>query len=348
MFNFFRHVGARASLNASLIVVLFIAPLAATAGDGITDVLAFRNHNPFLQIYGIPAFQSATLATRGRLKYDISAELTNHADSGANATELFVVDGETYALNFSLRRRMTDRLELGIDMPLISHQGGFLDNVIKEWHDVLGVSNSNRSGPKNELNFFYGSAGVTQYELNSSSTGIGDVQLTAAWSFKEASADSGSAFTVRSSVKLPTGDEQELHGSGATDFSLGLYASNQSTLLGRELGLSGFVGVLALGDGDVLPDIQSSTVPFGGVAAKWQAMERLGIIVQVYAQGNYFDSDLEELGGETFQLGMGLDYRLPWQGMSLEFSIAEDPLSDATPDIAIRFSLRSSDGGSAD
>jgi hypothetical protein len=335
-------------MHVSLIVILLATPFTAAAGEGITDVLAFRNHNPFLQIYGVPVFQSATLATRGYLKYDINAELTNHADSGADATELFVVDGETYALGLSLRRRMSDRLELGIDFPFISHQGGFLDNIIKQWHDVLGVSNSNRSGPDDELEFLYQAAGVTQYELSSSSSGIGDVQLTAAWSLKKAGAGGGSAFTVRSSVKLPSGDEEKLLGSGATDFSLGLYASSTSTFLGRDLGLSGFVGVLALGDGDVLPDIQRSTVPFGGVAAKWQAMERLGIVMQVYAQGQYFDSDLEELGGKTFQLGIGLDYRLRRQGMSLALSIAEDPLSDATPDFAIQLSLRSSGGGSAD
>ena len=71
-------------------------------------------------------------------------------------------------------------------------------------------------------------------------------------------------------------------------------------------------------------------------------MQRLGIVIQVYAQGSYFDSDLEELGGDTFQLGIGLDWHLPEQGMLLALSIAEDPLSDATPDFALQFSVKSS------
>jgi len=118
-------------------------------------------------------------------------------------------------------------------------------------------------------------------------------------------------------------------------------------LFERKLGLTGFVGVLAMGDGDVLPDLQRSTVAYGGLAAKLQAMERLGIIVQVYAQGDYFDSDLDELGGSTFQLGIGLDYHLPKRGLSLALAIAEDPLSDATPDFAIQFSVRSASRSSA-
>ena len=64
--------------------------------------------------------------------------------------------------------------------------------------------------------------------------------------------------------------------------------------------------------------------------------------MQVYAQGGYYDTDIEELGGDTFQLGIGLDYHMPNQGLTLALAIAEDPLSDATPDIAIQFSVRSS------
>ena len=321
--------------------ILFL-PAQGVAEDDVMDVLAFRNHHPFLQIYGLPVFQSATLASPGKIKYDVNLEVTNHADDGVNTNETFVIDGETYTLNLSLRHRLWQRLEVGLDLPLIAHQGGFLDNIIKEWHDVLGVSNSNRSGPKDQLRFLYASGGVTQYELTSSTFGIGDVQLTAAIPLREAGADDDGAVAIRTSVKLPTGDADKLHGSGAADFSAGLYASNKTTLFNRDLGLTGFIGMLALGDGDVLPDLQKSSVPFGGVAAKWQAMERLGIIVQVYAQGDYYDTDIEELGGNTFQLGIGLDYHLPGQGLSLALSIAEDPLSDTTPDFAIQFSVRSS------
>lgn len=332
----------RARSFASVVSVLLACPLPVSAADDVLDVLAFRNHHPFLQIFGVPTFQSAALATTGRLKFDVNAELTNHADDGVAGNELFIIDGETYALNLSLRHRPWQRLEVGVDLPVVAHQEGFLDNIIKEWHDVLGVSNSNRAGPKDQLYFLYEVNDVAQYEITSSTFGLGDIQLTAAIPLKEATPENGSALAIRTSVKLPTGDEDELHGSGATDFAAGLYGSAKTTLFDRDLGLTGFVGVLSLGDGDVLPDIQEDTVTFGGVAAKLQAMERIGIIVQVYAQGGYYDTDVDELGGDTFQLGIGLDYHMPNQGLTLALAIAEDPLSDATPDFAIQFSVRSS------
>ncbi|MGI9261923.1 MAG: hypothetical protein ACR2QR_07795, partial [Woeseiaceae bacterium] len=70
-------------------VVLLACALPAGATDDTLDVLAFRNHHPFLQIFGVPTFQSAALATKGRLKFDVNAELTNHADSGGNTNEIF-------------------------------------------------------------------------------------------------------------------------------------------------------------------------------------------------------------------------------------------------------------------
>jgi hypothetical protein len=330
-------------LRASRFVLSVACVLAGPLAAASDDRFALRNHNPFLQIFGLPTFQSATLAGKGKLEYDVSFDLTNHADSGENALETLMIDGETYSFTMSLRRRMAARLELGIDLPIISHQGGFLDNVIKEWHSFLGVSNFNRRGPTNELEFMYAGPGDNQYELTSSSTGIGDIQLTAAIPLKEADAR---ALSVRSSVKLPTGDEKKLHGSGALDFSLGLYASDTRSFLERDLKLSAFVGALVLGDGDVLPDLQRSTVPFGGVAAKWQATERLGILTQIYVQGEYFDSDLEEIGDSTFQLGIGLDYHVPRKGLSFAIAVAEDPLTDTTPDFAIQFSIRSARSGS--
>ncbi len=327
-------------LSTVLAALLLGSPVVAD--DDLGAMLAYRNHHPFLQIFGVPVFQSATLASAGKLDYNFNVEITNHADRGINARETFEIDGETYALNLSLRHRLWPRLEIGADIPVVAHQKGFLDNIIKEWHDVLSVSNSNRSGPKDQLFFFYEADGETQYQRSTSTLGLGDIQLTAALPLREAGESGATAWTVRTSVKVPTGDEDKLHGSGAVDASIGLYGSTKTSLMGRDLGLSGFAGVLGLGDGDILPDIQESTVPFGGVAARWQAMERLGIVVQVYAQGNYFDSDLEELGGDTFQLGVGLDWYLPRQGWLLVLGIAEDPLSDATPDIAIQLALRSS------
>lgn len=332
--------------RALLVVSLMAWPISATAGQSVTQGVPLRNQNPFLQIFGLPPFQSANLASDGETNYDLIFDLVSHADDGENMFEEVVVDGESYFLTLSLRRGVTQNFELGVDVPLVGHAGGFLDNAIENWHDLLGLSNAKRDGSRNGLGFRYSGNGDALYELDSPTFGIGDIQLTLAAPLRRPGEDSGLALAVRSSIKLPTGEPDELRGSGATDFSLGLHASDRRTLWQRDLDISGFAGVLLLGEGEVLADIQRSTVPYGGVAAAWWTTERLAITTQLYAQGEYFDSDLDELGGSSLQLAVGFDYRLQRTGLSLLFSIVEDaaPGKTTTPDFGVHFSIRRTGG----
>lgn len=325
-------------------IVLLICSSAANADSGAAGVFALRNQNPFLQIFGLPSFQSATLATGGKPEYNATLDLANHADARDGEVETVVVDGETYFLTLSLRRRVTPRLELGFDLPLIRHAEGFLDNAIEGWHDIFGMSNTKRRGPSNQLNLFYASAGNTLYEINSPTFGLGDIQLTAAIPLRLADETNSVSIAMRSSIKLPTGAEDDLHGSGAADFSIGLYASDTNSLFDRDLVLSGLAGLLILGDGDVIPDLQRNAVPFIGAAAAWQATENLAVTTQLYAQGAYFDSGLKELGGDSVQLAVGGNYRLPRRGLSLSFAIVEDLVANATTDFALHFSVRNTGG----
>jgi len=325
-----------------LVSSLLVCSLAGNAEA--EDTFALRNQNPFLHIFGLPSFQSTALAEEGSPEYRISFDLANHADAREDEVETVVIDGETYFLTLALRRRVKSRLELGVELPLIRHSEGFLDNAIEDWHDTFGMSNSKRRGPSNQLSLFYASAGNTLYEIDSPTFGIGDIQITAAMPLRLADESDDLSVVVRSSVKLPTGAEEDLHGSGAADFSLGLYVSDVYSFFERDLALSGFAGALLLGDGDVLADIQRSAVPYAGAAATWQATENFAITTQLYAQGAYFDSELKELGGDSIQLAVGGNYRLQRRGLALSFAIVEDVVANATTDFGLHFSVHSAGG----
>jgi hypothetical protein len=180
--------------------------------------------------------------------------------------------------------------------------------------------------------------------LDSPNSGLGDIQLTAAMPIRESRDDDPRSVTLRSSIKLPTGDADKLRGSGAADFSLGLYAADRRAFWKRGLDVAGFAGVLLLGDGDVLQSMQKSAVPYGGISATWWAFENLGISTQLYAQGKYFDSDLEELGGNSLQLTVGGEYQVPRRGFSLFFAVVEDVSANATTDFGLHFSFRKTVG----
>ena len=324
----------------ALTLLLSSVPIPAAG----VDVFELRNQHPFLHVYGLPPFQQATLLERGESNYTVALSIVNNAEIRDTETESIVLDGETYFADFKFRRRIRERLEIGVDVPLVKHSKGALDRFIYDWHDFWGISNSKRGPPHNQLDYSYENNGSLQQQITTSSFGVGDVQLSAAMPLVTGD-DAGSRHvTLRFSLKLPTGDSDDVHGSGALDAALGVYAQESRQLFGRELAYLGFAGLLGLGDGDVLAQQQRNVVPYGGLAATWHATGRFGITAQLQAQGAYIDSDLDELGGSTIQLAVGGVYRWPAQGITVDFALVEDLISDATPDFGLYLGIHIAGG----
>lgn len=321
----------RLSIVPLVATLTCIAPFAL-ADDAPLDAFPLRHHNPFLQVYGLPAFATQELVSPGGFDVDVSLNIVNDADDDDHNAEVLIIDTEIRTLSVALRHRIGERFEVGLDVPYVSFSGGFLDNVVYEFHETFGFSNSLREGPRDQFRLYVEKDGEILYDATETSSGIGDVQLSGAMRLGRA--------TLRASVKLPTGDADKLTGSGATDVAAGIYAGGATTLLQRRLSYSGFAGVLALGDGDVLSTLQKNVVPYGGFALRWHATERFALATQLYAQGQYLDSELDELGGSTIQLAFGGDFRFPSQNLLLRFALAEDLDMSASPDLGVHLSLR--------
>lgn len=336
LYRLFCRSGARLESGVAGLALLVISVSAAAADQ---DWFFLRTQNPFLQIYGLPPFQTATLASEGELQYRATLDIANHADSGASQNESVIIDGESYFFTLSARYGLKEWLEIGFDLPVVWHTSGIFDNAIEGWHNFWGISNSSRTRPSNELLFRYTRQGTTPYELSSPVSGLGDLQLTAAVPLLKKDGLNGHVVSLRSSLKLPTGDEDDLLGSGASDFSLGLYASKAGLFARPELSVAGFAGMLFLGKGDVFADIQESSVAFGGIAAAWQATDRLGLAVQVYAQDKYLKSELNDIGGYTVQAAFGGTYRVPNHGITYSLALVEDLVADTVPDVALHLSV---------
>ena len=319
-----------------------IATLAAASSClAADDWFPLRNQNPFVNIFGVPAFEGASVAGKGVSRYRVGFDVANHADIGEIGSEAIVIDGESYFLELTLKRGISERLEVGLAVPVVSHRGGILDEAIYRWHDWLGLSNTKRERPSNELLFSYDNQSNIDFALASSGTGIGDIRITAGYALASAQGLDGIDLTFRSTLKLPTGDPDQLHGSGAADVALSLHAS-KSRIFGREgLSATGLIGILWAGDSDFFAPIQEDTVPFIGGAVSWRIHERVEILGHLYAQGYFYDSALDELSGKSIQLGLGANYRLKNDKLLFSIGFIEDVVGDTTPDFALLFSLRS-------
>lgn len=304
-----------------------------------------RTHNPFLQIFGMPGFSGGELTPVGASTLDFSFDLANHAESGTLGSEEIVIDGESYTFNVAWRKRVGNTLEIGVDIPLVAHADGVLDELIEGWHDLWGMSNAKRTGPPNILRFRFQNPAIAPVDLDSGAAGPGDIRLSAA--IPLGGQDSRQRVSLRTSVKLPTGDADELLGSGAVDYSAGIYADFAEAFGLVPMNISLHGGVLAPGDSDLFSGIQESAVPFGGLAADWRFGQRWRAMALLYYQGAFLESELEEIGGSTLQLVLGGTYRFGVGGPLLSIGVVEDVVSDATVDFALQMSLRYVPGGRA-
>src|SRR5688572_26774636 len=153
----------KATLHRPVPVMLLIAMLWPVGGDcGVmqampADSVVLQGGGPFMRLLGVPRFDTGLPAEGEALR--LALDIVNHADRSDTASESIELDGESLYLDVAFRKAVTDRLSLGLAVPVINHSGGSLDHAIEAWHDLFGLSNAERAGPANELSIVYSDAG---------------------------------------------------------------------------------------------------------------------------------------------------------------------------------------------
>lgn len=134
----------------------------------------------------------------------------------------FDVDTETTRLSVRAEFGIGGRLQLGVEVPVVSHQGGFLDGPVENFHDATGFPNGDRQlRPHGEFNVDY-IVGDERFTMDESQVALGDVSVRAKVALCRSTSSALSAIV---DVKAPTGDEGALAGSGAWDWGVGLIGS---------------------------------------------------------------------------------------------------------------------------
>lgn len=317
-------------------LALVLPFVAASAAADAPEPLYLRNMNPLQQTLGAPALQGGDLTPRGTWQWRWTLNMSNHAEQGNNGVEELVFDGETYVLDLVLRHGAGERLELGLDLPLVAHGGGMFDKAIENWHELLNFADEDRNGTRNLLRLSYARHGSGAFDVQDTQIGLGDIRLTGAW--RLAGGGDGRALALRAQAELPTGDSDRLLGNGAVDWAVVLDASDHVTLAGSGISLFGRLGVLAPGSGDLLGDQQKDWVALASAGVAWRATPRLDLHAQFDYDSAYHDSPLDELGRSS-RLTLGGSYRFGETGPRLALALTENLFSDATPDFGLYVAL---------
>jgi hypothetical protein len=242
----------------------------------------------------------------------------------------FNVDSETTRTAVRIDFGVAKHVQLGFEAATISHAKGFMDSLIDQVHSGLGTNTNDRElKDRDQLNIDVLS-GDRRLTVNHEDISFSDLILRAKWLLHEGRR---TAFSFETEVKAPTGNQENLAGSGEWDFGGTFLVSAGSD---RNV-FHGGIGYQALGQPESYPiTIDDRVAMFG--AYEWVMGEKWSMLTQVAAAtsilpggaGKSQDGPRAELvfgfarQGEVFRIGGGFIENLTTSDNTADFGMFFD------------------------
>jgi hypothetical protein len=326
----------------SLVLSLLASIHALEAGAGGMDIAPFyvRDQGPFSQVFGVPPTEGGRLVPAGRLDGRVVIDIAN-SDSGEwLPQETLELDGETHRYTVALRYGLSDRMEIGVDVPYMFFSDGFLDGFMNDFHKVIGRSLAKKAAGTHRLVFSYTRDGATEIDFRERTSGFGDILLSAALPLHRGKDVDSRSVALRAALKLPTGDPDTLKGSGAADLSVRIAATDAATLSAWDITLYGTGGVLFQGKGKVLKEQQRDFAGFGTAGFGWSPRDWFALKLQLDTHSAlYRDSDMVVLTSTVLQVTGGFSFALP-RDTTLDIGISDNIINETSPDVTLHASVR--------
>ena len=242
------------------------------------------NQSPLVQIHSLPSPGRATVLTPGGKEFRAILDHSSHYVNETASGERLLLDGETTRMTVSGRYGLSSKVEVGIDIPYIVHGGGFLDSFLIDYHSLFGFPQGGRDqAPRDRLLYRYEKKGVEKLRIDHSGNGPGDVSLSAGYQLYHDGKEFPRAVALRTTLKVPTGESGALRGSGSTDLSVWVTASDGYSLPLGHGAIFAALGFTAMTEGDVLPEEQRRGLGFGSIGAGWSPLSWIAFKVQLDA-----------------------------------------------------------------
>jgi hypothetical protein len=211
-------------------LVLLLAGAAALAAEEEAfsgyGPIPVRNFQPIQLIFLNLPCERALVQSPGRFELHLES-----AESNEIATNQGSIDA---TLKFETNRTVLGGsvgvgrgLEVGLDVPMISRFGGFLDPFIDDIEHLFGNFNAERSlFPNNSFGGFSVQRGtVPLFAGPDQSFNLGDIWMSG--KYEAWHREGWPLLALRAAIKFPTGRAGGVYGSGHPDFGLGLAAEYQ-------------------------------------------------------------------------------------------------------------------------
>jgi hypothetical protein len=211
---------------AAVVLLLWSGAAAAEDDFRFLGPVPARNFQPIQLIFLNLPFERAATIGPGEIGLRLeSAEINEVATTQGPVQS--ALKFETNRTVIGVRHGLAPHWEIGLDMPFISHFGGFLDPFVDAVEGLFSAGNVERDlYPNNSFGDFYVRKGETKlFDGGKETLYPGDLSLSLK---REIPLGSGlPLLALRGAVKAPTGSEGKVTGSGKPDFGLGLAAEHR-------------------------------------------------------------------------------------------------------------------------
>ena len=290
-----------------------------------------RNESPFSLIYGIPLTSPARLLEQNKSQWISSLNISNTINVQSGANDQLFIDVETWHLNLIYDYGLHKNWMLRLQIPVVAHSGGFLDSPIETYHQTFGLPKDLRPDfPRDQIAIQYSRDNVSLIDITSDEKSIGDISVQLAWQ-KQITNDM--AISYWGSIKLPTGDDKKLTGSGSTDIALWSAMDYQ---IKDTRWLYGQAGLLITHNNQVLDLIHRNWAAFLSAGIKFQPWNPIELKAQFEIHSALFDTDIKFMK-DVLQLTFGGTYIIN-EKHKIDIAVAEDIYPGTSPDVNFNLS----------
>jgi len=327
-------------LRICMTAIFFLCLTPNTWAGSEKGPLSVRNQFPPHLMFLKPVPDSPRLIPRTQFNFSLSAD---HASIFVNELSgekwSALIDMEITVLELSLEYGLTDYLTLGLDLPFVSMNSGFLDGFLEDFHSTFGLPNYGKEErPKDEFAYRLQKQGKNWFRAESGDLCLADSAVSAKLSLMDEIRKEWflpEKLSLSYTLKMPLGDEEGGFGSGGFDHEFSLLSQFRISPLVIYLNPS----LIFLSDPETVEaDISVSNILGLFLGGEYIFSESLSLLAQLnYYTSPFENTGISQLDTETLQAEFGFIYKLT-SSLSLEFAFCED-LTRSAPDFNVHLRM---------
>ena len=341
-------------VNAAIVIILsciFLADSPAFS-ENSEDVpfaersgpIAIRNQMPLYLFYLQIVPDKAEVTERNKFlinaDYTVSS-ITVSAFTPISSLYTVDIDMEVSRVTIDLRYGLYENMEIGLEAPYLSLSRGYLDNFIEGIEDGIGARTPRSRERQGSYNFDYSLRYNGRYLIQEkhSKDGIGDIVLNAKYHLLKEKSWFLPNVSLRSAIKFPTAEKEDLLGSGEFDYGAGILIDKG--FFDRVFLYIGANAMWIEGP-SFLSQLSINKEYFSGLLAlECFFTRRFSLVAQVTGNTTpYPYSDTNALDNDGYELGIGFNYTLKEKtDVGWNFGISENITAASSPDVTLHTGL---------